>query len=262
MIAPLQADATSEATQFAGREGSSADTALLQACTLSYDYRGIVAVTDCSVTVPEGRIVALIGANGAGKTTSVKMISGALKARSGSIVYDGNDITGVPAHRAVNLGIALVPENRLIFQHLTVLENLLVGGNCKRGRSHLSNNLEHVFSLFPRLAERKHQNAGSLSGGEQQMLAVGRGLMTRPRLLILDEPSLGLGPKLVATIFGLIRQLNDDGMSILLVEQNVRQSLAIADYAYVLEKGRVVHQGAGSALLDDPFVKEAYLGLA
>lgn len=239
-----------------------AESPLLEASGLSYDYRGIVAVTDCTLTVPLGKIVALIGANGAGKTTSVKMIAGALRARSGRIVYDGRDITGFPAHRAVNLGIALVPEGRLVFQHLSVLENLLVSGHCKRGRAHRAENLEHVFSLFPRLAERKSQNAGSLSGGEQQMLALGRGLMTRPRLLILDEPSLGLSPKLVDTIFGLIRELNSEGMSILLVEQNVRQSLAIADYAYVLEKGSVVHQGEGRALLDDPFVKEAYLGLA
>jgi len=242
------------------REG--AGVLLLEASGLSYDYAGIVAVTDCTLAIPESKIIALIGANGAGKTTSVKMLAGALRPRSGRIVFDGQDITGLAAHQAVNLGIALIPEGRLVFQHLSVLENLLVAGNCRRGKPQMASNLNRVFALFPRLAERKAQNAGSLSGGEQQMLAVGRGLMTVPRLLIFDEPSLGLSPKLVATVFGLIRQLNREGMSILLVEQNVRQSLVVADYAYVLEKGAVVHHGKGRDLLNDPFVKQAYLGLA
>jgi branched-chain amino acid transport system ATP-binding protein len=235
---------------------------LLSVSGLAYDYSGIGAVADCTLEVPKGRIVALIGGNGAGKTTSVKMIAGALRPRRGNILFEGQQIAGLPAHRAVELGLCLVPEGRLVFQQLTVRENLLVSGRVKRGRAQLESNLERVFDLFPRLGERKSQNAGSLSGGEQQMLAIGRGLMTMPRLLILDEPSLGLSPILVATIFSLVRKLNQEGISVLLVEQNVHQTLAIADYAYVLEKGRVVQSGGGRQLLDDPRVKEAYLGLA
>jgi branched-chain amino acid transport system ATP-binding protein len=244
-----------------------ADTArrgapLLSVSGLAYDYAGVGAVADCSFDVPKGRIVALIGGNGAGKTTSVKMIAGALKPRRGTITFDGRQIAGMPAHRAVELGLCLVPEGRLVFQHLTVRENLLIAGHVQRARGRLQENLDRVFDLFPRLGERKSQNAGSLSGGEQQMLAIGRGLMTMPRLIILDEPSLGLSPILVATIFSLVRKLNEEGISVLLVEQNVHQTLAIADYAYVLEKGRVTQSGEGRSLLADPRVKEAYLGLA
>jgi len=235
---------------------------LLTVSGLAYDYAGMGAVADCTLEVPKGRIVALIGGNGAGKTTSVKMIAGALRPRRGTIRFDGSEVTGLPAHRVVDLGLCLVPEGRLVFQHLTVYENLLVSGHVGRARTQLQQNLDRVFALFPRLGERKAQNAGSLSGGEQQMLAIGRGLMTMPRLLILDEPSLGLSPMLVSTIFSLVRKLNEEGISVLLVEQNVHQTLAIADYAYVLEKGRVVQSGAGRELLNDPKVKEAYLGLA
>ncbi|MBN8245686.1 ABC transporter ATP-binding protein [Nitratireductor aquimarinus] len=220
------------------------------------------AVTDCSLEIPAGGITALIGGNGAGKTTSVKMIAGALRPRSGSITFDGVDIASSPAHETVELGLALVPEGRLVFQYLTVLENLLISGHVRRGRASLQSNLERVFDLFPRLGERRSQNAGSLSGGEQQMLAIGRGLMTNPRLLILDEPSLGLSPILVSSIFSLVRKLNEESISVLLVEQNVHHTLAIADYGYVLEKGRVVQHGEGSSLLADPKVKEAYLGFA
>ncbi|HWK67606.1 MAG TPA: ABC transporter ATP-binding protein [Rhizobiaceae bacterium] len=251
----------SEALQDSSKAGST-ETLLLEVSGLAYDYAGIGAVSDCALQIPRGRIVALIGGNGAGKTTSVKMIAGALRPRRGTIRFDGQDITGVPAHRVVELGLALVPEGRLVFQQLTVRENLLLSGHVRRGRAQLQSNLDRVFGLFPRLAERQSQNAGSLSGGEQQMLAIGRGLMTMPRLLILDEPSLGLSPILVSTIFSLARKLNDEGISVLLVEQNVHQTLAIADYAYVLEKGRVVQSGEGRQLLNDPKVKEAYLGLA
>jgi branched-chain amino acid transport system ATP-binding protein len=250
----------SEALQGGGRNSTGAP--LLDVSGLAYDYAGIGAVSDCALQIPKGRIVALIGGNGAGKTTSVKMIAGALRPRRGTIRFDGQDITGLPAHRVVELGLALVPEGRLVFQQLTVRENLLLSGHVRRGRAQLQSNLDRVFGLFPRLAERKSQNAGSLSGGEQQMLAIGRGLMTMPRLLILDEPSLGLSPILVSTIFSLARKLNEEGISVLLVEQNVHQTLAIADYAYVLEKGRVVQSGEGRQLLNDPKVKEAYLGLA
>lgn len=234
--------------------------ALLQVSGLSYDYSGVNAVTDCSFSIAPGKITALIGGNGAGKSTSVKMVAGALRPRSGKITFDGVDLTNSPAHATVELGLAMVPEGRLVFQHLTVLENLLVSGRVKRARASLQANLDKVFDLFPRLAERRAQHAGSLSGGEQQMLAIGRGLMTNPRLLILDEPSLGLSPILVASIFGFVRKLNEENISVLLVEQNVHQTLAIADYAYVLEKGRVVQHGEGRKLLVDPKVKEAYLG--
>ncbi|WP_157014685.1 ABC transporter ATP-binding protein [Mesorhizobium xinjiangense] len=235
---------------------------LLQVSGLAYDYSGVGAVSDCSLELPRGKIAALIGGNGAGKSTSVKMIAGALRPRSGKVVLDGQDITAMPAHKTVELGIALVPEGRLVFQHLTVRENLTLSGHVRRAREKFQQNLERVFDLFPRLREREAQNAGSLSGGEQQMLAIGRGLMTRPRILILDEPSLGLSPILVSQMFLLIRKLNEEGISVLLVEQNVHHTLAIADYAYVLEKGRVVQEGEGRALLKDPKVKEAYLGLA
>lgn len=240
--------------------GKADASALLQVSSLSYDYAGVLAVTDCSFAVATGKITALIGGNGAGKSTSVKMVAGALRPRSGKIVLDGEDLTHSPAHETVERGLAMVPEGRLVFQHLTVLENLQVSGRVRRARADMQANLERVFDLFPRLAERRAQNAGSLSGGEQQMLAIGRGLMTNPRLLILDEPSLGLSPILVSSIFALIRKLNEESISVLLVEQNVHQTLAIADYAYVLEKGRVVQHGEGRKLLVDPKVKEAYLG--
>jgi branched-chain amino acid transport system ATP-binding protein len=237
-------------------------TPLLEVKGLAFDYGGVQAVQDCSFDVADGGITALIGGNGAGKSTSVLAVSGARRARKGSIRFDGADILGLAAHQVVELGLALVPEGRLVFHHLSVHENLLIAGHCARSRAKLKQNLDHVYERFPRLRERRKQNAGSLSGGEQQMLAIGRGLMTSPRLLILDEPSLGLSPILVSTIFRLIRDLHDDGISILLVEQNLHQTLAIADYAYVLEKGRVVQGGTGRDLLDDPKVKEAYLGVA
>ena len=235
---------------------------LLTVSGLAYEYRGVVAVQDCSFAVPDGGVAALIGGNGAGKTTSVQCVAGLLRPRQGTVRFDGEDITGLPAHEAVERGLALVPEGRLVFQQLTVHENLLIAGRVARARSRLSENLDHVYGLFPRLKERRAQNAGSLSGGEQQMLAIGRGLMTQPKLLILDEPSLGLSPILVSTIFRLIRSLHDQGISILIVEQNLHQALAIADEAYVLEKGRMVQSGTGRELLNDPKVKQAYLGVA
>ena len=233
---------------------------LLIATGLSYRYGGSAAVVSCGLSVRPGTVVALIGGNGAGKTTTVKMIAGALRPQTGQILFEGVNLAGIPAHQVVERGITLVPEGRLVFQHMTVLENLLVGGSSKRGRMAQSRNIERIFGLFPRLAERRHQSAGSMSGGEQQMLAIGRGLMTNPRLLILDEPSLGLSPKFVRLIFGLIHTLNAEGMSILLVEQNVNQALAIADHAYVIEKGRVVRDGPGPDLLGDRAVREAFLG--
>ncbi|MAS41790.1 MAG: ABC transporter ATP-binding protein [Rhodobacteraceae bacterium] len=235
---------------------------LLEVRGLAYDYGRVTAVQDCGFEAAAGGVVALIGGNGAGKTTTVQCVAGALRPRAGTIRFDGRDITGLPAHEAVELGLALVPEGRQVFQQLTVHENLLVAGRVQRARADLSANLDKVYTLFPRLKERRAQNAGSLSGGEQQMLAIGRGLMTGPRLLILDEPSLGLSPILVTTIFRLIGALNAEGITILIVEQNLHQTLTMADHAYVLEKGRVVRSGGGRELLDDPAVKAAYLGVA
>lgn len=234
---------------------------LLEAERLRFAYDGLRAVHDVSISVGRGEIVALLGANGAGKTTSVKMMAGALRPAGGRIRLDGRDITGQPSHQVVEHGITLVPEGRLLFQQMTVLENLQIGGYPRRARAALAGNLHRVLDTFPRLSERRHQLAGSLSGGEQQMLAIARGLMSAPRLMILDEPSLGLSPALVRHTFDLIRTLNRQGIGILLVEQNVRQSLGVAHRAYVLEKGRVVLTGAGRDLLEDQFVKRAFLGL-
>jgi branched-chain amino acid transport system ATP-binding protein len=235
-------------------------SAALEVLRVRYAYRGIRAVSDVSLTVAAGEIVALVGANGAGKSTSVKMIAGALRPESGTIVWDGADITGLPAHTVVKRGVTLVPEGRLVFQGLTVEENLRVAGEGRHARGALARSLDRVFSVFPRLAERRAQSAGSLSGGEQQMLAIARGMMTAPRLMILDEPSLGLSPQLVAMMFSLVRTLNADGISILLVEQNVHAALTLAHRGYVLEKGCVALAGTGSGLLADPTVKQLYLG--
>ena len=233
---------------------------ILTATSLRYAYRGIPATTDVAFTVANGSITALIGSNGAGKTTTVKMIAGALRPDAGRIMFDGRDITRLPAHEVVDLGITLVPEGRLVFAGMTVRENLQIGATAPRAAADAARNMERIFALFPRLAERRDQYAGTMSGGEQQMLAIGRGLMANPRLLILDEPSLGLSPKIVQNIFDLIKRLHAGGISILLVEQNVNQALAIAQHAFVLEKGRVVKSGSGKALLNDPAVREAFLG--
>lgn len=246
----------------AERNTDSSASPLLSVSGLSYDYTGVSAVVECSLDVPAGGIVALIGTNGAGKSTTAKMIAGALRPKVGHILFDGEDITQLSAHEVVERGLALVPEGRLVFQNLTVMENLQLAGHVARARDRFAESLEHVLELFPRLAERRAQTAGSLSGGEQQMLAIGRGLMTRPRLLILDEPSLGLSPILVSTIFSLVKTLNAEGISVMLVEQNVHQTLGVAGYAHVMEKGRLVQEGTGRALLADPKVQQAYLGLA
>jgi branched-chain amino acid transport system ATP-binding protein len=235
--------------------------ALLSADGLRYAYRGIQAVHDVSLAVGEGEIVALLGANGAGKSTTVKMIAGALRPAAGAVSWADKNVTGFPSYAMVQEGVTLVPEGRLVFQHMTVEENLQVGGHVRRARAEFAANFERVLEVFPRLAERRRQNAGSLSGGEQQMVAIARGMMSSPRLMILDEPSLGLSPLLVQHMFALIRKLNQQGISILLVEQNAQQSLRIADRAYVLEKGRVVLAGTGQEMLVNPFVKQAFLGL-
>lgn len=247
-----------ELSQQAVRENEA--PALLSVSGISYDYSGMNAVTDCSLSIAAGGITALIGGNGAGKTTSVKMIAGALRPRSGSIVFDGVDITASPAHETVELGLALVPEGRLVFQHLTVLENLLVSGHVRRAHASLQSNLERVFDLFPRLGERRSQNAGSLSGGEQQMLCIARALMRQPGMLLLDEPSLGLAPKLVKAIFDLVTAVREQGVSILIVEQNARAALKVADRAAVMEGGRIILSGPAAELAADRRVAEAYLG--
>jgi branched-chain amino acid transport system ATP-binding protein len=234
---------------------------MLEIKNLAVNYGAIAALHGISLSVPDGRIVTLIGANGAGKTTTLKTVSGLLKPVAGEIVYDGENIAGQPPHRIVARGISQSPEGRMIFANLTVHENLQLGAYLQRNRAVVRNELDRVFLLFPRLKEREKQIAGTLSGGEQQMLAIGRALMSRPRLLLLDEPSLGLAPLLVKTIFEKIVEINrEQGLTILLVEQNANLALEISDFAYVLETGKVVLQGASMELRQNPNVKSAYLG--
>ncbi len=238
----------------------SRDGALLSVQDLQVAYGSILALQGISLDVHEGEIVTLIGANGAGKSTLLRTISGLVPARSGRILFDAVDLRQVPAHRIVEMGVAHVPEGRGIFANLTVLENLKLATWSRKDRPNLRRDLERVFSLFPRLAERQHQLAGTLSGGEQQMLAVARALMTRGRILLLDEPSMGLAPVLVREIFQTLREINAAGTTILLVEQNARQALKLAHRGYVLETGRITLAGAAQELMDNPKVKAAYLG--
>jgi branched-chain amino acid transport system ATP-binding protein len=222
-------------------------------------YGKIHALQGIDVEVREGEIVTLIGSNGAGKTTTLKTISGLLHPRTGSVSFRGKDISKTPAHQLVQEGIAQAPEGRRIFSRLTVLENLQMGGYT-RSRAEVADNIEHVYGLFPRLRERASQKGGTLSGGEQQMLAIGRALMTRPRVLLLDEPSLGLAPILVQQIFGIIQEINSRGITILLVEQNAIQALKIANRGYVLQTGEVVLSGSAGDLRENETVRKAYLG--
>ena len=221
-------------------------------------YGSIHAIKNVSFHVNEGEIVTLIGANGAGKSTTLNTVAGLLHSRTGSVRFMGEELRHVPSHKLVGRGMALVPEGRRIFQHMTVQENLDMGGYCRSGD--MSADIESVFERFPRLKERRRQVAGTLSGGEQQMLAMGRALMSRPKLLMLDEPSMGLAPLLVEQIFDIIRQLHADGTTILLVEQNAQAALAVADRGYVLETGRVVTEGTGAELLGSDTIRKAYLG--
>ena len=224
-------------------------------------YGKIEAIKGISVTVNQGEIVTLIGANGAGKTTTLKTISGLRPVSSGSIIFDGQDISNVPAHKRVELGLSQSPEGRGIFPGMTVLENLEIGKYFRKERSaEMSEDLEKVYHLFPRLKERMKQAGGTLSGGEQQMLAIGRALMARPKLLLLDEPSMGLAPMMIQNIFNIITEINKLGTTILLVEQNAQQALQRAHRAYVLETGNVVKEAKASDLLNDPAVRAAYLG--
>ena len=228
---------------------------------LRVHYGKIEAIKGISVVVNQGEIVTLIGANGAGKTTTLKTISGLRKVSSGSILFDGQDISKVPAHERVDLGISQAPEGRGIFPGMTVLENLEMGKfNRKDRKSEMKEDLDRIYSLFPRLKERTAQAGGTLSGGEQQMLAIGRALMSNPRLLLLDEPSMGLAPMLIAQIFSIVKQINAEGISVLMVEQNATQALRTAHRGYVLETGYEVKTGTGNDLLVDPAVRAAYLG--
>lgn len=234
---------------------------LLEVNDLHVFYGRIEALKGISFTVNQGEIVTLIGANGAGKTTTMRTVSGVRSVAQGSIIFEGQDITKMPPHERVKLGICQAPEGRGIFPGMTVRENLEMGTYVRGGNAaEKASDLEHVFTLFPRLRERITQFGGTLSGGEQQMLAIGRALMSRPRLLLLDEPSMGLAPMLIAQIFQIIKQINSEGISVLLVEQNATQALRTAQRGYVLETGHVVKEGSGQLLLDDPAVRAAYLG--
>ena len=234
--------------------------ALLEIKDLEVFYGVIQALKGISFEVNEGEIITLIGANGAGKTTTMQSVIGLIPKKSGTVTYNGTDITHMPAHKLVGLGMAQVPEGRRVFQELTVYENLLMGAFLNKDKKAVKEDLEKIYGLFPRLLERKNQIAGTLSGGEQQMLAMGRALMSRPKLLMLDEPSMGLSPLLVDEVFDLIKHINKDGTTILLVEQNAGKSLAISDRAYVLENGKIVLTGTGKELMESDMVKKAYLG--
>ncbi len=234
---------------------------ILSVSGLNLFYGDAQALDDVSLEVGEGDIVAVVGSNGAGKSSLIRTIAGIEKPRSGQIVYKGVDITGWPSHRICNLGVGQVAEGRQIFAGLTVRENLEVGAYLQRGRAKSAETMERVFAMFPILRDRAEQQAGTLSGGEQQMLAIGRCLLGQPELIMFDEPSLGLAPTIVQEVFGIVERLNADGTPIILVEQNVALSLKMANRAYVLENGRIVLSGPGQDLLQDDRVREAYLGL-
>ena len=224
-------------------------------------YEGSLALFGISLEVRAGQVVALVGANGAGKTTTLRVISGLVRPEAGQVVFEGRRIDGLKPHQVTALGIAHVPEGRRVFGRLSVLDNLQLGAYIRRDPAERRRNLERVFSLFPVLYERRNQVAGTLSGGEQQMLAIGRGLMLNPKLLILDEPSLGLAPRMVDRIFDAIAEIKRQGTTVLLVEQNLVEALELADYGYVIQTGRVVLEGPGAQLLESELIRSAYLGL-
>ena len=234
--------------------------AMLTVENLEVYYGMIHALKNVSFHVEEGEIVALIGANGAGKTTTLQTVSGMLQAKSGSVHFENQDITKMPSHRIVQLGISHVPEGRRMFANLTVYENLRMGAYTRKDKKEIEESLARVYERFPRLKERTRQLAGTLSGGEQQMLAMGRALMSNPRLLLLDEPSMGLSPLLVSEIFDIIESISKQGVTILLVEQNAKKALSIADRGYVLETGNIVMEDSAQALLNNEDIKKAYLG--
>jgi branched-chain amino acid transport system ATP-binding protein len=233
---------------------------MLQVNDLSVYYDDIRALWSLSFEVTEGEIVAILGSNGAGKTTTLKTISGILRPRQGTVNFNGQQLNRMPSHKIVEAGIAHVPEGRRLFPMMTVQENLEVGSLVPHAKAKRSETMEWVYTMFPRLKERHNQLAGTLSGGEQQMLAIGRGLMSLPKMLILDEPSLGLAPLIVQDVFKVVRQVNESGVTVLIVEQNVQQALRVASRAYVIETGRLVLSGTGEELLNNPEVRKAYLG--
>ena len=222
-------------------------------------YGGITALQGISLNIPDGKIISMVGANGAGKSTTINVISGMVKKVSGSITFNGVDLA-LPPQEIVRKGIVQVPEGRKIFSGITVNENILLGGYLIRDKERTARNLKKVYNIFPILEKRKNQGGGTLSGGEQQMLAIARALMSEPKILLMDEPSLGLAPKLILDIFKLIEDLHENGLTILLVEQNARKALSISDYAYILETGRIIAEGSGNDLSEDAIIKKAYLG--
>ena len=234
--------------------------AMLEVKDLEVYYGVICALKGISFEVNEGEIVSLIGANGAGKITTMQSVVGLIPKKAGSVIFDGNDITKTPCHKIVHLGMTQVPEGRRIFQELSVYENLLMGAYTEKDKQRFKDDLEAIYTRFPRLAERRNQIAGTLSGGEQQMLAMGRAIMCHPKLLMLDEPSMGLSPLLVDQVFEIIKDINKDGTTVLLVEQNAGKSLAISDRAYVMENGSIVLSGTGAELAASEQVRKAYLG--
>lgn len=233
--------------------------AMMEVRNLEVFYGVIQAIKGISFDVNQGEIIALIGANGAGKTTILQTITGLISSKAGTITYEGSDITKVPGHKLVSMGIAHVPEGRRVFAQLSVLQNLKLGAYTRKDKDELNRTLDMVYERFPRLEERKGQMAGTLSGGEQQMLAMGRALMSHPKMIVMDEPSMGLSPIYVNEIFDIIQKINADGTTVLLVEQNAKKALSIADRAYVLETGNIVLSGDASVLINDDSVKKAYL---
>ena len=234
--------------------------AMLEVKDLQVYYGVIQALKGISFHVNQGEVIALIGANGAGKTTTLQTLTGILSPKSGSIVFEGKDLTRTPAHKIVEMGMAHVPEGRRVFADMSVYENLLLGAYTRRDKAEIAESLASVYKRFPRLEERKGQRAGTLSGGEQQMLAMGRALMSRPRIILMDEPSMGLSPIFVNEIFDIIREVSESGTTVLLVEQNAKKALSIADRAYVLETGSITMDGKAEDLLNDEAVQKAYLG--
>ena len=234
--------------------------AMFEVKDLQVYYGVIQALKGVSFEVNQGEVIALIGANGAGKTTTLHTLTGLLPAKQGSIVFEGVDITKVPAHKIVEMGIAHVPEGRRVFSQLSVYENLKMGAYTRKDKKEIAENLENVYKRFPRLEERKNQRAGTLSGGEQQMLAMGRALMSNPKMIVMDEPSMGLSPIFVNEIFDIIEKVSASGTTVLLVEQNAKKALSIADRAYVLETGKIVLSGDAKKLMNDDSIKKAYLG--
>ena len=234
--------------------------AMLEVKNLEVYYGVIQAIKGISFEVNEGEVIALIGANGAGKTTTLQTITGMLSPAAGEIIFEGCDISKIPGHKIVSMGMAHVPEGRRVFAELSVYENLKLGAYTRKDKQEIAETLAKVYESFPRLEERKNQLAGTLSGGEQQMLAMGRAIMAKPKLLLLDEPSMGLAPIIVNQIYDLIREIRDSGITVLLVEQNARKALGICDYAYVLENGKINLSGSGEELLQSDAVRKAYLG--